>query len=216
VTEPSGINDAGLIVGSAGQNPVVGFLYDGTTFTPIQHGHDNATIALGINNASDVVGGTGTIYTTKAFELRSGRFRDISPPGTYIYIYATGINNFGKIVGWTDDDGFAYDGGKFKRIAFPGANQTEAWGINDKGVIVGWYASSECICAFALRTGRYLSFRYPGAAGTLAYGINNLGQVVGGYTFDYETWHGFVTSPITAGDFASSACCQGAAAKRNQ
>ena len=57
-------------------------------------------------------------------------------------------------------------------------------------IIVGWYASATCICAFAVRSGRYISFAYPGAD-TYAIGINSHGQVVGEYTFDYRTWHGF-------------------------
>jgi probable HAF family extracellular repeat protein len=43
----------------------------------------------------------------------------------------------------------------------------------------------------------YISLRYPGAVETFAYSINAAGQVVGGYTSDYQTFHGFVTSPIT-------------------
>src|SRR5207247_6259360 len=38
VTIPRGINDSGMIVGYRGKNPVFGFLYDGTTFSTIQHG----------------------------------------------------------------------------------------------------------------------------------------------------------------------------------
>jgi probable HAF family extracellular repeat protein len=33
------------------------------------------------------------------------------------------------------------------------------------------------------------------------FGINNAAQVVGSYTFDEQTYHGFVTSPIAAEDF---------------
>jgi uncharacterized membrane protein len=56
VTVARGVNDSGLIVGYRGKNPVFGFLYDGTTFTTIQHGSDSATYADGINNAGEVVG----------------------------------------------------------------------------------------------------------------------------------------------------------------
>jgi probable HAF family extracellular repeat protein len=35
---------------------------------------------------------------------------------------------------------------------------------------------------------------------TGALGINNLGQIVGSYTFDQQTYHGFVTNPIASAD----------------
>src|SRR5438445_13255716 len=38
VTVPLGINDSGLIAGSAGRNPVVGSLYDVITFTTLKLG----------------------------------------------------------------------------------------------------------------------------------------------------------------------------------
>ena len=202
VTLPTGINDFGVIVGRAGQNPVVGFLYDGTSFTNMRHRNDSATFTNGINNAAVVVGGTGTIYTTKGFQLRDGKFKLLNVPGQYIYVNGTGVNNVGTIVGWTDNDGFTCRGSTCKIIDFPGASTTEPLGINDGGVIVGWYRIPfGCLgCGFALKNGKYVSFKYPGAD-TYATGINASGQVVGQYTFDYQTFHGFVTSPILSADF---------------
>jgi hypothetical protein len=145
ITLPSGINDSGLIVGYAGKSQVVGFLYDGTAFTTIQDDGDSATFALGIDNANLVVGGAGNIDATRGFELRGQHFKNISPPpGGWIYVYATGINNHGEIAGWTSGakvNGFAYKNGKFNTITFPGSGviETEAYGVNDSGIIVGWY-----------------------------------------------------------------------------
>jgi probable HAF family extracellular repeat protein len=201
VTEPEGINDSGLIVGTAGQVPVYGFLYDGTTFTTLQDGTDSNTAALGINNAGKVVGGAGSPNTTKAFQLIGTRYKSVVVPGQWIYVYATGINNDGEIVGWTDTDGFECVAGTCQTFTVPGSTQTEAEGINDNGMVVGWYFSTGHIRGFALKNGKYLSFNFPGA-NTEAFGINNNGQIVGAYTTDdYNTYHGFVTSPITAADF---------------
>jgi uncharacterized membrane protein len=201
VTVPLGINDSGVIVGHAGQNPVVGFLYDGTSFTTLRADNRTATFASGINNAGEVVGAAGTIYATRGFEMRNGHYKAINFPGQYVYGYASGINNLGEIVGFTDYAAYAYKLGRFKLIHYPQATQTEAWGINDGGVIVGSYdVPSDCLCAFAAKKGKYLSFRYPGAVATAAIGINAAGQIVGQY-FDGQTFHGFVTSPITAEDF---------------
>ena len=201
-TFAGGINDSGTIVGYAEFNgglTALGFFYDGTTFTTYQDSHVPATFAMSLNNAGDVVGGKGDPGTTRGFQMRSGQFRNISPPGgEWVYVYATATNSSGEVVGWTapPDAAFSYRNGRYLAIAFPGATDTEAHGINDADVIVGWYASSG-YNAFAYRGGKYLSFAYPGAAGTFPSAINLAGQVVGSYTFDYQTYHGFVTSPIT-------------------
>jgi probable HAF family extracellular repeat protein len=201
VTVPRGINDSNLIVGYRGKNPVVGFLFDGATFTTLQHGSDSATYTDGINNAGDVVGGTGTIYSTKGFEMRGSRFKVLKVPGEYIYVSGSGVNNFGVVVGWTDDNGFKCRAAQCQIFNFPGSSRTVALGINDNGIIVGWYDMAPFTYGFASKNGKYISLRYPGAVATSASGINASGQIVGEYTSDYQTYHGFVTSPITAADF---------------
>jgi probable HAF family extracellular repeat protein len=200
-TRAMGINDSGQIVGYAvkGDAAAIGFRYDGSTFTAIRVPSRSATFTWGINNGADIVGGAGTFGATRGFELHASRFKDISPPGNYIYIYGTGINNFGKIVGWTSGvnvNGFAYKRGSFQTISFPGSSMTEAWGINDSGVIVGWYQQGSFFYGFTLINGKYTSFSYPGAKGTFPAGINAAGQIVGSYTLDYNVEHGFVTSPV--------------------
>jgi hypothetical protein len=67
---PTGINDSGLIVGYAGQEPVIGFVYDGTAFTAVKRGSDSATFVDGINNAGELVG---------AMSLCAKRDRPIQP-----------------------------------------------------------------------------------------------------------------------------------------
>lgn len=198
-TIPLGLNDSGQIVGVITQGGLAenGFTYDGTQFAVVKDGANQVTIAWGANNQGVIVGGAGTPYTTKGFQLLGSRFRNISPPGVYVYVYATGINNFGQVVGWTDSDGFSYKNGKFRTIDVPNATQTQARGVNDNGLIVGWYTIPGPLTnAFVLIHGQYLSVSYPGAAGTSAGGINSLGQIVGAYTFDFNTYHGFVTSSV--------------------
>jgi probable HAF family extracellular repeat protein len=202
----NGINDTDLIIGYAtfnGGTTASGFFYDGT-YSSFSVGNNSATFAWATDNAGDAVGGAGTIYGTRGFAMRDKTFKMILPPGTHVYIYATGVNNLGEIVGWTtgtSDQGFAYKAGKYQTIAVPGAYDTEAWGVNDGGILAGWYDVGGTAYGFAEISGRYVSFAYPGAAGTFPSAINTSGQVVGSYTFDNNTYHGFVTSPITAEDF---------------
>jgi hypothetical protein len=206
-TVPGGINDSGLIVGyatSAGSTFLRGFSYNGTTFTTLRDGSNTATYTTSINNAGVVVGGAGSIYGVRGFELRGKTYKDLSPPGIYVSIQDTGINNLGEVVGWTDNDGFLYAQGKFVRVDFPGASSTESWRISDSGMIVGWYTTSGppyLTYSFARSsTGKFISFTYPGAT-TFAFGVNGAGQIVGEYTFDNQAFYGFVTSPVTLAEF---------------
>lgn len=206
VTIPTGINDFGQIVGYATQAPqhrtiVIGFLFDESNFITLKEEGQTATYAFGINNAALIVGGTGSIYATNAFGLHDGQYQPIIFPGIYVYAFANGINNVGEVVGYTDDGadqhGFAYKNGKFQNVDFPGLTTSHALGINDKGLIVGWYQDVNYFYSFIKKNGKYVSFGYPGAVGTFASGVNSSGQIVGEYTFDYTTFHGFVTSPVT-------------------
>jgi probable HAF family extracellular repeat protein len=204
-TFADGINDSGAIVGSAEFNGGLtgsGFTYDGTTFTPIRIGGQPFTIAEGINNAGDIVGTAGTSGgSQRAFELRGGRVKVINFPGLYLSAVATGINNLDEVVGSTDyTDAYAYKNGKFKNLDFPGAIETVARGVNDDGVIVGQYFLAGTTYGFAFKNGKYLTFSYPGAKATAGLAINTAGQIVGQYQLSDNTFHGFVTSSITAED----------------
>jgi probable HAF family extracellular repeat protein len=203
-TLATGINDSGLIIGYTGDFYDTGFTYDGNTFAKVQPAKQSRTFLYGINNAGEIVGGAGTPYTTIGIDLKNGKFKTIKFPGSYVYAYATGINNLGEIVGYTDVEthAFTYLNGKFQRIDFPGSSESEAWGVNDTGVVVGWYATSGgCVCAYAVHNGNFVSFSYPGAQATIAISINSFGNIVGEYTFDFVTYHGFVTNPISTIDF---------------
>jgi probable HAF family extracellular repeat protein len=202
-TVPMGINDSGLIVGHAGESPVIGFEYDGTVFAQLKDRSYSAVFGDGINNAGEVVGGFGTPYVTRGFQMRGGRYKSINFPGQYTYAAATGINTANVIVGWTSspDQAYIYINGTFRTVDFPGASDTTVWGINDSNTFVGSYSSSNCICGFVSKNGRFASIAYPGAVATGANGINSLGEIVGEYTFDYQTWHAFVTDPISDIDF---------------
>jgi hypothetical protein len=208
-TIPHGINDSGLISGCAGLGggtSIVGFTYNGT-FTTITAPGKADTDAWGIDSAGDIVGGAGTtLSSTKAFELKGSPFKNISLPGTYLYAYRAGVNNLGEVVGFilngSDSSGFVYKNGKSQSLVFPGPTvMTLALGLNDRGIIVGWYEGCSPACAdhgFVIMKGKYFSFDFPGAIATFADGINASGQIVGSYTLDGSAFHGYVTNPIAA------------------
>src|SRR5260370_20998621 len=74
-------------------------------------------------------------------------------------------------------------GTTFTAIDFPGAVSTRAFGINDKGRVVGRYQDSGGnVHGFLLKNGAFTAIDVPGATGfTVARGINNSGDIVGNY-----------------------------------
>jgi probable HAF family extracellular repeat protein len=211
-TYPNGINDLGQIVGDActtqcGFPYLFSFLYDGQNFTQIIYPGVPGTEGNGINNAGEVVGRIDGFRSSQAFKFRDGQFTAIMVPGRSPDEDALGINNLGEIVGgrykypawhsWADQNGI-FD---FLDIG----TQSVAFGLNDNGVVVGWWFDGSGYTGFAWSKGKYISLSYPGADSTTAIGINNSGQVVGSYspTLGSEN-HGFVTSPITDANFEAA------------
>ena len=69
---------------------------------------------------------------------------------------------------------------RFAAIDYPNAMSTQAWGINSRGDIVGYYTGSDNNThGFLLNGGHYSPVDYPGAAVTLVNGINPQGDLVG-------------------------------------
>lgn len=209
------INDSGVIAGYAGilhDAAYVGFTYTEGTFTKVRVGNSGYNYAEGIDNLGDIVGGYGNIGSNNGFEEAGTKFRNVTPPGNWNAVLATGVNNLGQIVGATtaaSTSGFFYTKGKFQTIAVPGSNGTTSpMGINDAGIVIGSYFGCSTSCGyhgFALLKGKYLSFDYPGSVTTFALGINSLGQIVGCYSLSDGITHGYVTSPISSSQFASPA-----------
>lgn len=169
-----GINDGGQIVGA---------------YLDASHNSHGFTLT-GITFAS----GTGLPNLTNA---RFTQVDAISLAATQTVIY--GINNTGRAVGaYVDGSGkfrgfsvvFASTdvsnlvGATFKSIAFPGAVETWAHGINDSGEIVGNWDDNVGISHGFLLVGDTLSPLEVGECGTLALCINNNGDVCGGYECD--------------------------------
>jgi probable HAF family extracellular repeat protein len=110
-----------------------------------------------------------------------------------------GINNSNVIVGWYSDPfnthGFIYKNGVFTTVDFPGADFTEAMGINDSGDVVGSYALPTApseFPGFLLHQGVFTTIDFPGSTHTWAMGINNAGTIVGSYPDAKSNTHGFV------------------------
>ncbi len=146
----TGINNAGVIVGSALTSNAVGayagtflYVYDRGTFQEI--GTTRGEISLDINNV-------GQIFTNRPGGGGIGFYHDgvstpINVPGLHSAPNVVGINDEGWIVGYYFDEqsirhGFLYANGVTTTIDYPGSLSTEVLGINDAGKIVGEFIDS--------------------------------------------------------------------------
>ena len=71
----------------------------------------------------------------------------------------------------------------------PGATFTEAFDINGKGRIVGWFGNP--VNGFLYAGGSFTPIDPPGGSDTVALGVNDAGQIVGGFVNSTGT-HGFL------------------------
>jgi probable HAF family extracellular repeat protein len=98
--------------------------------------------------------------------------------------------------------GFVWKNGVYTTFNVPNNHPmlgTVAFGINDRGQIVGDYVDTVAPNAgkrrgFLLDNGVYTTFDFPGALLTVAEGINNAGTIVGAYVDAAQSQHGFVLS----------------------
>jgi probable HAF family extracellular repeat protein len=159
-TFASGINDRGQIVGfyidADGRGH--GFLWDKGRFTPIDVPGAAASTATDINNRGQIVGEYGddpfVPTALHGFLLSGGDFTTFDAPAVP-FSTPTSINNAGQIAGFTSTGpvlpqaevhGFLLARGvmgPFTPIDFPGTQRTLAWGLNDRGQIVGLYENPD-------------------------------------------------------------------------
>ena len=103
--------------------------------------------------------------------------------------WAFSINNWDDIAGtYTDDTGthhgFVHHADHtLTHIEFPGALETQAFGVNDLGVVIGIYVDTAGNTrSFILREGKYRNIDLPGGLasfGTTPLSINDSGVIVG-------------------------------------
>jgi uncharacterized membrane protein len=194
---PTGINDRDQIVGTT--NSSSSLLDTAGTFTMIMF-LGLPTFANGINNAGQVVGYTGAF----GFIEKGGVFTTFSAPSGNTHAF--GINNSEQIVGYASagveglgQEAFLYSSGVFRAIDPPGATNSAASGINDRGEIVGNYGDSTGGHAFIYIDGGFSVITVPDELGPpVLTGVNDSGQIVGIYSDAAGRSHGFVATPVSS------------------
>lgn len=195
------INNMGQAVGfyhEANYGYIHGFLFDGSSFTTINFPDASETIVNGINDKGLIIGGYSSDSDGGGFLFNGRKFRKLelisSVPGT------SGINNSKQIVGTyygninNDGDtwhGLLLDKNGFFTIDVPGSNWTFASGINDNGMVVGYYSDSIRSYGFLLIGDTFSTIDLPGSTYFNANGINNINQIVGLYSYGGGV-HGFL------------------------
>ena len=148
-TAISGINNAGQIVGTYTTNS----LYDYQGFVASTATGSFSTIPFlpgGISNSGEIVGFSSTLAGVVGVVDSGGTISSFGIPGA-AYIYPTGINASGQIIGGyglpgeTVEHGFLFSNNTFTTIdyqAYQVSGNTVLTGINDNGEIVGYFVQT--------------------------------------------------------------------------
>jgi uncharacterized membrane protein len=117
------------------------------------------------------------------------------------------INAKGVSVGnYSDSDGnlhcFILDKTKYTFLNAPGAQQTNCWGINKSGEVVGDTITGNAEVAFIYAKHKFTTLPLPDSSnGAVAYGINDAGTIVGTYVDSANNQHGFTYSATSTTSF---------------
>ncbi len=182
---------ASAILSAEAGNVPVNFTF---TFTPIDFPGAAQSVAGGVNNSGQIVGGYQLGDGSRhGFLVSGGTFTAIDNPNAASGTECIGINNLGQIVGaynlnppetghlFEGQHGFLFDGGTFSTIDFPAGAVTSTTSnrINDSSVVVGLYRTNGPGNGFEDAGGTFTSVNVPGGVGTQCSGNNNAGQIVG-------------------------------------
>jgi hypothetical protein len=108
---------------------------------------------------------------------------------------ANGIDSAGVIVGGNNGQAFVLKGNSLISFTPNGGSSATAFGINDRGMIVGQYTLNGMTPGFAVNGLNVTTINAPSGPNTVnAQGINNKGLIVGFYVGTDMQDHGFMAS----------------------
>jgi hypothetical protein len=157
-----------------------GFIYDGSTFSPLEYPGATYTEADAIDGNTVV----GTWYrggsANRGFIYNGNTFTPLDVPGGAVTI-VTGVSG-STVVGYSEGRGFIYNGSTFTFLDAPGAPGGEGKGTFIGGVsggtVVGWTGTSTGGHGFIYDGSAFTTLDYPGAFFTRLWAIS--GNIVVG------------------------------------
>jgi probable HAF family extracellular repeat protein len=194
-------------------------------FTSIDFPGAVVTAARGINNHGDIAGSYRIPGSPRqAMLLKKGKFIPLAPPAPDAsFSEATSINDRGDVTGqWGDANGFfhgfLFSDGVLTILDVPGATDTYALGVNDSGLVAGYWdlldpnGNTLAVYGFTWKDGGFIDtqINFPGAAGSGLFGVNARGDLSGVWVPDVNgnIEHGFVC-PKSAPCFSYDASAPG-------
>lgn len=187
---PTGVNDAGTVVGYYFDQNYHGhgFIWTGgNNFTSFDfQGAVEGTYPGGINDAGIIVGAWYDAYGNEhGFQGTLGNFSSFDAPGAACGGTQPAAINSGESTGiyWDancDTLGFIDNHGTFTTLEFPGAAETVPNGINDSGQVVGIVpGSGGGWMSFLYIGGNFSTVTLPGGSSFQASGIDDSGDIAG-------------------------------------
>jgi probable HAF family extracellular repeat protein len=191
-TIANGINDRGQIVGEFNTNQGwSGFLRNSNgTITTFNIPGEINTEPHGINNRGQIVGDTND----QAFVMNKlgGSISTFGVPG-YSLTEGASINDAGVITGTIANPVFGYVNIRGAITTFSFGTNTNAFGINDKGDIVGTFTNNSGLGqGFLRQRDTFTVISIPGAFSVAALGINNRDEIVGVFRTFSSNFQGFL------------------------
>jgi len=217
------INDAGDAVGYYGHVGRIansGFLYESRSNSHIPlvfPATVRTTIAAGINDHGTIAGTlnldqTGLPqnadhkgYVKDRDQVSVPAYQLVSYPGAP-ETFANGINDAGTVVGnyharrgdVTSSRSFVRTRGWYSTVDLHRlcAARSEAWGVNDRGDVVGFYTDAAgAVHGYVVRRGSISRVDVPETHTTQLYSITNQGVLYGTYDDARGVSHGFIATP---------------------
>jgi hypothetical protein len=217
-TQVTSINDNGVAVGffsrmnkgNPALNSDIGFYLKGGKFHKVTFPTGNVSNPpvnqlLGINNTGMAVGffldALGQAHAYR-YNTRSHKFAmlNIKNSGNST---ATSISSSGTIAGFFTNSGgrlvgfLLHPSGQVVTVSRPGADVTQAFGVNKSGLVVGAYTIGSSTFGFTWQSGRgFRTVSDPNGVGsTIVNGVNNAGDLVGFYTDRNGITNGMLAIP---------------------